>query len=66
MNNEIRIYDDINYNLNLFNKCLQEIGLVKNYPYLDKIDPSNRELQKELMNNCVGRERLIMNKYKEA
>ncbi len=66
MNNEIKIYDDINYKLNIFNKCLDEAGIFKNYPYLDKIDSSNKTLQNELMNNCVSRELLIMKKYKNA
>ena len=58
-NDENKTFLDISIKLNLFEKCLNESGLYKNYPYLDKIDSYVINTQKELMRNCVKREKVI-------
>ncbi len=60
--NEIRIFDDVTNKLDIFNRCLDEVGLYKKYPYLDKIFQKNKSLQVELMRNCTRREAIILNK----
>lgn len=57
MTNEIKNFQDINSKLILFEKCLNESGLYKNYPYIDKIDTYVLNTQKDLIRNCVKREK---------
>ena len=60
--NEIRIFEDVNSKLDIFNRCLDEVGLYRKYPYLDKLFHQNKKIQIELMRNCTRREVILLNK----